>query len=281
MHDRTEGTRSGAHASNLGQPSSGLQDSVSSVERLGNHRPYRGEYKGWLTNLFSPITTWIITNIILAPVVILFLWVLNRTRVYGRSRVPHEPNTLLLSNHQSMIDSFLIGYAAFFPYDMIKTYLVPWNPAAQENFFRNGFFSWVSHHLKCIPVRPGRRDLKAITRSVHALRDSTMILFPSGTRSRDGSIGRGRPGAGLVILGTGPNVIPVTIEGMDQVLPIGARFPRLGKKVAIYFGRPINYADLENRERSREAAQEIVDRVMGRVSFQRRVLKRLEGGAGQ
>ena len=281
MNDRTEAPQSGAQASDSGQEGSGLQDGVSSVERPRDHQPYRGEYEGWLTNLLWPIITWVITNIILAPVVILFLWVLNRTRVYGRSRLPHAPNTLLLSNHQSMIDSFLVGYAAFFPYDMIKTYLVPWNPAAQENFFRNRFFSWVFHHLKCIPVRPGRRDLKAITRSVRALRDSTMILFPSGTRSRDGSIGRGRPGAGLVILGTRPNVIPVTIEGMDQVLPIGAWFPRLGKKVAIYFGRPINYDDLENRERSREVAQEIVDRVMNRISFQRRVLKRLEGGAGQ
>ena len=281
MNDRTEAPKSGAQASDSGQEGSGLQDGVSSVERPRDHRPYRGEHEGWLANFLGPIITWVLTNIILAPVVILFFWVLNRTRVYGRSRLPHAPNTLLLSNHQSMIDSFLIGYAAFFPYDIIKTYLVPWNPAAQENFFRNRLFSWVSHHLKCIPVRPGRRDLKAITRSVRALRDSTMILFPSGTRSRDGSIGRGRPGAGLVILGTGPKVIPVTIEGMDQVLPIGAWFPRLGKKVAIYFGRPINYDDLENRERSREAAQEIVDRVMSRISFQRRVLRRLEGGAGQ
>ena len=248
----------------------------SEAERTKGHEIYRGEYKGWLANLFWPVTTWIITNVILAPLVIVFFLILNRTHVYGRSRVPHTQNTLLLANHQSMIDSFLIGYAAFFPYDMLKPYLMPWNPAAQENFFKNRLLSLVFHHLKCIPVRPGRRDLKAITRSIRVLRDSTMILFPSGTRSRDGNIGRGRPGAGLVILGTHPNVIPVTIEGMDKVLPIGARFPRFGKQVSIYFGQALNYSDLENRERSRETAQEIVDRVMDRVSFQRRVLQRLQ-----
>ena len=103
-----------------------------------------------------------------------------------------------------------------------------------------------------------------------------MVLFPEGTRSRDGSIGRGRAGAGMVISETHPNVVPVTIEGMDRVLPIGARFPRIGQRISIYFGRPICFADLEGAPSNRENAQIIVDRVMDRVRFQRRVLDRMQ-----
>ena len=240
-----------------------------------NSEPYRGEYEGRLTTFLWPVTSWIMTNLVMGPLVVIFFWVLNRTRVYGRSRVPLEPNTLLISNHQSMIDSFAIGYSAFFPRNVFRPFLAPWNPAAQENFFKNRFLAWIFLQFKCIPVRPGRRDLKAINRSVRALRNSTMILFPEGTRSRDGTIGRGRPGAGLVILETRPTVVPVTIEGMDRVLPVGKRFPRIGQRISIYFGRPVAYEDLQDLERSREVAQTIVDRVMSRVAFQQRVLARM------
>lgn len=239
-----------------------------------------GEEAGWLTRLLLPVTRWFFTNVLAGPLVVLFFGVLTRTRIYGRRRVPREPNTLLLANHQSMIDSFPIGYAAFFPVNMFRTFLQPWNPAAQENFFRTPFLGWVFLQFKCIPVRPGRRDLKAITRSARAVRTSTLVLFPEGTRSRDGSVGRGRPGAGMVILETEPKVVPVTILGMDDVLPIGSRFPRFWRRVSIYFGKPIEYADLLGPEPSRELAQTIVDRVMDRVAFQARVIERVRGGHG-
>lgn len=186
-----------------------------------------------------------------------------------------ETNTLLLSNHQSMIDSFLLVFAAFVPREIVQPSLLPWHPAAEENFFRNRVIAWVFTMLKCIPVRRGRPDLKAINRSIRALQEGTMILFPEGTRTRDGSVGRARPGAGLLLLETGASVVPVTITGMDRVLPIGAFFPRFGHRVSVYFGRPIDYADLAGEPRSRETAQRLVDRVMDRIRFQQRVIERM------
>lgn len=237
--------------------------------------PYRGESRGWLRDLLWRPTSWFLAQLSV-PLILLVFFILNRTVIYGRGRVPKETNTLFLSNHQSMIDSFLITFGAVFPRELVRPSLLPWHPAAQENFFRNPFLSWLFTQLKCIPVRPGRRDLKAIHRSIRALRDSTMILFPEGTRTRDGSIGEGRPGAGLVALGTGARLVPVTLVGMDRVLPIGAKWPRTGNRVVVYFGRPVPYGDLASGPRSREAAQAIVDRVMARIRFQRRVIERLE-----
>lgn len=248
-------------------------------EAAPDHRDPGGERRRPLSRFLLPITRYVITNLVVAPVVILLFFVFNRTRVYGRHRVPNVRNTLLLSNHQSMIDSFPVGYSAFFPQDMWKPYLAPWNPAAEENFFRNPLFRWLFDQLKCIPVRQGRRDPRAIYRSVQALRGSTMILFPEGTRSRDGSVGKGRAGAGVLILETRPHVIPVAIQGMDRVLPIGRIFPRVGQRISVYFGRPLAYDDLETEEFSRKTAQEVVDRVMERIRFQGRVIRRLEGGS--
>jgi hypothetical protein len=47
----------------------------------------------------------------------------------------------------------------------------------------------------------------------------------------------------------------------------------------VYFGKPLAYEDLETEDISRETAQEVVDRVMERIRFQVRVIRRLEGDA--
>ncbi|WP_419941603.1 lysophospholipid acyltransferase family protein [Candidatus Palauibacter sp.] len=237
--------------------------------------PAGGYTPGPITRWSTPVTRWIITNVVAPPCVFLLFGLLNRTRVYGRRRLLHARNTLILANHQSMMDSFPIAYFLFYPEKAFRPHLAPWNAAAAENFFKSPLLAWIFHQFKCIPVRQGRRDPKALLRSARVLREGTMMLFPEGTRSRDGRVGRGRPGAGMVILQTGPAVIPVTIDGMDRILPIGTRLPRIGKRLSIYIGRPIAYRDLAAQGHSREIAQRIVDRVMDRISFQRRVLSRL------
>ncbi len=231
------------------------------TERLRRHAPPR---RGPLFRLFWPITAYLLTNI-----TVTFFWVVfrvfNRTVVTGLEHIDDEPNTMLLSNHQSMIDSFLVGLVAYFPRAMWKPHLLPWNPAAEENFYRTPVLRWFADNWKCIPIKEGRRDLHALHRMLQVLPAGVMTLFPEGTRTRDGSVGRGRPGAGLVILGSRPKVIPVAIDGMQDVLPIGAVLPRLFKRIYVAYGEPLDYADLLNKPRSRETAQEVVDRAMDAV----------------
>lgn len=224
-------------------------------------QPYRAQHRGRLFHFFWPLTRYLVTHVTSLALAVLFFG-LNRTTVIGRRHVPPRRNTLLLANHQSMIDSFMVGFAAYFGPATFKPWLIPWNPAAEENFFRNRFWAWWADQWKCIPVRPGRRDLKALYQMIRALRGGTMILFPEGTRSRSGEIGPGRPGAGLVVLANHPVVIPVTLDGMNRVLPIGRIRPRLLQRVFIVFGRPIDYSAYIGRDRSKETAQEIVDRVI-------------------
>src|SRR3989442_967321 len=93
-----------------------------------------------------------------------------------------------------MLDSFLVGLGAFYPQSWLKPQLIPWNPAAAENFYKNPMLAWLADNWKCIWVREGRRDLHALHRMMEVLPRGTMTLFPEGTRSRDGSVGPGRPG---------------------------------------------------------------------------------------
>jgi len=229
---------------------------------------------GWLENILWHIVSYFVTN-----VTINFFWVfffvLNRTTVIGREHVGEEPNTLLLSNHQSMIDSLPLGISAFYPKSWIKPWLVPWHPAARENFFKNRLIAWYSTHTRCIPVKPGRRDVHAIHKMIEVLPNGSIILFPEGTRSRTGDVGAGRPGAGLVALATRPRIIPVAIDGMQDILPIGEKRPKFGKRVYVKFGPPVDYSELLDKPRTKETAQALVDKVMVAIRKQHAEIRQM------
>jgi len=230
------------------------------VPNVGPLAPRRGK----LFQSLWPVTSYLVTNITVTFFWVLF-FVLNRTTVVGRKNVGRARNTLLLSNHQSMLDSFLVGLGAFYPQSWWRPHLIPWNPAAAENFYRTPILAWLADNWKCIWVREGRRDLHALHRMIEVLPGGVMTLFPEGTRTRDGSVGPGQPGPGLLILATGAKVIPVLIEGMREVLPIGKAVPRVFKRIRVTYGAPVDYAEFLAMPRTRETAQALIDRVMGEI----------------
>jgi 1-acyl-sn-glycerol-3-phosphate acyltransferase len=180
----------------------------------------------------------------------------------GKENVTLQPNTLLLSNHQTMIDSFLVGMCAFYPTSLYRPSLIPWNPAAEENFFKTPLLAWLAKNWKCIPIKKGRKDAGALKKMAQALKTGTLTIFPEGTRSRDGSIGKGKGGSGFLILECHPTVIPVCINGMDKVLPIGSVFPKFFKRIYVYFGKPLALTEFYSCGMKKEVALTIVGRVM-------------------
>lgn len=251
------------------QPSQTGSDPRTPEPKPGPHAPRRGK----LFQLLWPITSYVVTHVTVT-LLWLVLFVLNRTRVIGHRNVGEERNTLLLSNHQSMLDSFLVGLGAFYPRSWLKPRLIPWNPAAAENFYKNPLLAWLADNWKCIWVREGRRDLHALHRMIQELPRGVMTVFPEGTRSRDGSVGPGRPGAGLLILATQPRVIPVAIDGMQEVLPIGRYVPRIFKRIYVSYGPPVDYAEFLAMPRTRETAEALIDRVMAAIRVQHAELRR-------
>ena len=244
-------------------PSKAVNQELSPAEAARR----KASQPGWLAKLLWPVTSYLLTNITVGFFWILF-FVLNRTTVIGKKHVGDELNTLLLSNHQTLIDSFLIGMTAYYPKSWIKPRYMPWNPAAVENFYRTPALRWLAYNFRCIPVQEGRRDTQALREMSERLPSGVMVLFPEGTRTRKNTVRAGRPGAGVVALRTKARVIPVAVEGMQHVLPIGKMIPRIGKRIYISFGEPVELDDLFEQERTRETAQEVVDRVMERISAQ-------------
>ncbi len=218
-------------------------------------------HRSGLFRLLWPVTHYLVTNLSVTLGYVYFRF-LNHTTVIGKRNVPRKPNTLLLSNHQSGIDSFLVGLCAYYPASLIRPSLIPWNPAAEEYLYCNAFLAWLADNLKCIRIKKGRKDLRVIREMAEGLRTSPLTSFPEGTRSRTGKIGRGRPGAGLLILETWPAVVPVCIDGMDKVLPVGSVFPRFFKRIFVRYGSPLDFSEFRGREKNKETAQAVIDKVM-------------------
>lgn len=229
-------------------------------QTLASFYPHRGSFFRFLW----PFTHALVTNITVT-LGFFFFNILNRTIVAGREHVPRGPNTLMMSNHQTMIDSFIVGLSVYYPESLIRPSLIPWNPAAEENLYKTALIGWLADNWKCIPVARGRKDVSAIYKIGKALRFSPVLLFPEGTRSRSGDIRDGRGGAGLMILETNPTVVPVCIDGMDKVLPIGASLPRIFKKIYVRFGKPIDLTEFRDREKNRETAKLVMQKVMDSI----------------
>jgi len=96
------------------------------------------------------------------------------------------------------------------------------------------------------------------------------MLFPEGTRHKDGVLGKGNRGVGKIIYDTRPAVVPAALYGVNHW-----HFPALGAQGGVVFGAPLDFEDLYQLPDAKETHQLIVDRVMAAIGS---LLPGQEGG---
>ena len=91
----------------------------------------------------------------------------------------------MLSNHQSHLDPVLVGLAS----DQRLNYL------ARDTLFGFAPFRWLINSLDAIPIDREGLGLGGLKETLKRLkRGESVLMFPEGTRTRDGEVGRLRPG---------------------------------------------------------------------------------------
>lgn len=181
--------------------------------------------------------------------------VINRFRIEGGGHLPRSGGVLIASNHISAYETIFIPWAVIrlFPLQML------WAPAKEE-LFRNRFQRWLYGSWGAFPVRRGR-DVRAGRVINDLLRSQKVMLYPEGTRHRDGVLGKGNRGVGKIIYDTRPVVIPTALVGLNRW-----RFPGIGQEGKVIFGAPLSFDDLLACPDVKETHQLIVDRVMGAIA---------------
>jgi len=210
--------------------------------------------------------------VLMIPGYVALTCLLNRTKIHGKERLPSkETGFFLLSNHISMLDGQMIATVTF-----PRTYWFP-SKAAFYKTNLQGLGYTVATGFKSFPVRRGEKDTRAIGHIHHLLSaGDSVLLFPEGTRSKDGSLGPGKVGVGRIVHDAQPKIVPCYIEGFNQILQKGKVLPRAGKQCHIVFGDPVPMDDLFDRPRDRDTYQAIVDRVMDAIGELRDELRASE-----
>lgn len=151
---------------------------------------------------------------------------------------------VVVANHQSHLD--LPVLLAALPPTMRRRAVVP---AAADYWFTKPARAAAARALtEVTPLPRNGGGGAALGRCLDALRDGgVVVIFPEGTRSRDGALGRFHRGAALLALRAGVPVVPVGISGLREVLPAGATLPHPGH-CAVCVGDPITAAHGDTAE---------------------------------
>jgi 1-acyl-sn-glycerol-3-phosphate acyltransferase len=148
--------------------------------------------------------------------------VLWRRRVIGVENVPAQGGVILAANHASNMDPPVVGSSisrrVFF--------------MAKQELFATPAFGWFIKQLNAFPIRRVERDMGAFRMAQRILTSGeSLILFPEGTRQRGGTLGKARPGVGMLALKARCPVVPVYVHNSH----LAGRLAPL----TVVFGAPI------------------------------------------
>jgi 1-acyl-sn-glycerol-3-phosphate acyltransferase len=186
----------------------------------------------------------------------------HRLEVEGTDNIPREPPFLLIANHSSHIDSIALG-------SVLSCRLCDrvFPVAAGDVFFESTVRSlFSSQMLNALPMWRKHCGPHALAELKERLvgEPCGYILFPEGTRSRDGSLQRFKAGLGMIVAGTPVPVVPCRLVGAYEACPPGARLPR-PRKVRLRIGPPLCFEQVPNSregwERVASEAEEAVRRL--------------------
>lgn len=179
----------------------------------------------------------------------------HRLEIIGRDNLPADGSFVLVANHTSHLDALCL--LAALPLSKLHR---AFPAAAQDYFFVNiprlAVAAVVVNALPFSRHTHVRHSLE-ICRQLLAAPGNILILFPEGTRSRDGSIGGFRPGIGLLVAGTRTPVMPCHLDGAFAAWPKSRALPR-PRKLTLRLGPPLNFATYPD---DKAAAQQIADKL--------------------
>jgi len=198
----------------------------------------------------NPLVLFVVRGL-LTPFFLVYL----RMKRMGREHIPAEGPVILAANHRSFFDPFVIGTMIRRP-----VYYV----AKQELFTYNRLLSWLLNALGAFPVARGASDQETIeTAKIILGRGGIVLMFPEGTRTRPGSLGKPKRGVGRLALETGAPVVPIAIIGTEDIRRGWRIRPR---KVALRAGRPLHFPRVETA--SPALAGAVTDRIWPCVMLQ-------------
>ena len=165
-----------------------------------------------------------------------------RVKVKGLEHIGNDPSYVYMSNHQGTYDIFAL----------LSCLPVQFRWIAKKELFTIPILGWAMGAANYISIdRSGKREaLESIERAASKIRGGvSVVIFPEGTRSRDGAIQPFKRGGFTLALKSGVSIIPITINGSRDVMPRDSMRVRPGE-IRVSIDRAIETTRHSPRERN-------------------------------
>ncbi|WFD12273.1 lysophospholipid acyltransferase family protein [Tepidibacter hydrothermalis] len=139
----------------------------------------------------------------------------TKVNVIGEDNIPKDEAVLFVSNHQGNFDiPILLGFI-----NKPKAFV------AKEELRKMPLLRTWMEYMNCIFLNRSnnRESVKAIKQGIENLKQGySMVIFPEGTRSKDGKLGEFKPGALKLATKSKVRIVPVTINGSKDIMEKGS-----------------------------------------------------------
>ncbi len=141
----------------------------------------------------------------------------------GRRNIPNGEAVIYASNHRTNADPPLVACMGKGKFAFM----------AKEELFKNKFFAFLIRGLGAFPVARGKGDMGVLDTAIERLNSGrSLIIFPEGTRSKDGKVHRGHSGAAVIAAKSQKKIIPVGIVFGEKL--------KFRTKITVKYGEPID-----------------------------------------
>ena len=179
--------------------------------------------------------------------------------IEGLDNVPESGPVLFTPNHLAFIDSpFVMGLNGRRTLAVGKgEYMDSWKTK----------FTLPAMGMVPIDRSGGEAATETLNRVAGFLRaGNAFLIYPEGTRSRDGNLHRGRTGAVRLAMRTGALIVPVGLIGTNEIQPIDTVLPSFGLPCTIRFGEPIDVGARSGGQNNRRILRSLTDELMFEIS---------------
>ncbi len=196
----------------------------------------------------NPIRMFLYTALRLVVKVIFRCWF--NLSFEGTENIPKDGSNIFASNHRSYSDPIFIALPIRVPISYM---------AKEELFEKNVFFTWLIRFFGAFPVTRGKGDTTAIDTSIEKLEmGRNLVIFPEGTRSKDGKVGKGKTGVALVAAIAQVPIIPVGINFEGKL--------KFRRKVVVRFGKPLRPEELAVKSANPKELKVLKNRIMDAIT---------------
>ena len=159
--------------------------------------------------------------------------IIFRFKGEGAEQIPQGP-CIIAPNHQSFFDGLFV--ASFIKRrTMRNTYFY-----AKKKHVNNRFLQFMARRNNVIVMDLHNELKESIQKMAEVLkRGRNIIIFPEGTRTKDGMIGDFKKTFAILSAELNVPIVPVAISGAFEALPTGKHLPKLFSKINVKFLQPV------------------------------------------